>query len=244
MNPTILKVSVLTDGTVLLNGDTVTLAAFSDAVRAAPQGAVVWYYRENAAADGPPIAMAVMKLVADRRLPVRLSSKPDFSDAIAPASAAARAFAAIRQRAAQRQLVVVRPDGRTLVLSALDKASAPPEAIAAIERLLPSSELRNVAAVADTSWTMSERPGVQEAGKAIPFFGLLMGLASIGHAVWIFSGNTSAILTEGCRDADLAILDSSRLEALPEDWQAQITAAMRRPQLLVHDRATQKLRKP
>ena len=241
--PTTLKVSVLADGGLLLDGNTVTFAALSDAMRAAPQDAVVWYYRENAAADGPPIALEVMKLIADRRLPVRLSSKPDFSDAIAPASAAAQAFATIRQRAAQRQLVVVRPDGRPMVLPALDKSAAPSEAIAAMERLLPSSEPRNVAAVGDTSWTLAEKPSVQEAGKAIPFFGLLMGLASIGHAVWIFGGTTIPVLTEGCRDADLAIIDSARLESFPDGWHSHVMSTMRRPQILVHDRATQKLRK-
>ena len=244
MSGAILKVSVLADGRLLLDGNPVTLTELSRAIQSTPQtGAAVWYYRENAEGQGPAIALEVMKLIMERRLPIRLSTKPDFSDAVAPATQVAQAFAGIRQRAAQRQLVILRPDGRTLVMPAMDKASAPAAAVAAVERMLPSSAARNVAAIGDTSWTIAEKPNLREAGQAIPFFGLLMGFAAIGHAVWVFDTASIIALVAGCSQADLAIVDSARLQAFPAGWPAQVVAVMRTPQIVVHDRATNQLRK-
>jgi len=247
MDSTIWKVSVLADGTVLLDAAPITLDGLAAALDGGPRdGAAVWYYRENAGGEAPPQAMQVMQLIAARRLPVRLSSKPDFSDSVTPETASGMVplFAAIRQQAAQRQLVVMRPDGRPLLLAAPAREGAKAEAIAAVERMLPPAVQRNVAVIADTSWTMAAAPNMSEAGHAIPFFGLLLGFATIGHAVWIFDGSTAAALAAGCRDADLAIVDSARLEAFPPNWQALVTPVMRNRQILVHDRATFKLRKP
>ena len=239
----ILKVSVLADGSLLLNGNATTLPGLSGALQSAQPGDVVWYYRENAAADGPPIALEVMKLIAGRRLPIRLSTKPDFSDTVEPPAGVAQAFAPVRQRAAQRQLVIVRPDGRQLTLAAVAKEKAPPSAVAAVERMLPSSVQRNVAAIGDTAWAMAEKPNLAEAGSAVPFFGMLMGFASIGHAVWLFDAATTPALVAGCCEADVVIVDSTRLPALPENWQALALAVVRNKQILVHDRATNQLRK-
>jgi hypothetical protein len=139
-------------------------------------------------------------------------------------------------------LVILRPDGRTIVLPAMAKESAPADAVAAVERMLPSSAKRNVATIADTSWTGLEKPGVREAGRAIPYFGLLMGFAAIGHAVWIFDGKPG-LFAAGVREADLLIIDSAQLEGLPPNWQALAGSTMRTAQIVVHDRATQRLRK-
>ena len=43
-------------------------------------GSSVWYYRENPAGEPHPNAKEVLKLIIDARLPIRLSTKPDFSD--------------------------------------------------------------------------------------------------------------------------------------------------------------------
>jgi hypothetical protein len=90
MDATVLKISLLTDGSILLNGEPATLPELTSAVNAAPTGqSVVWYYRENAAAE-PPVAAQVTKLVTERRLPVRLSTKPDFSDTVQPQGSGVR----------------------------------------------------------------------------------------------------------------------------------------------------------
>jgi len=228
------QISVLGDGSVLLNGKNVGLAELADALRGLPEGTSVCYYRENATGEAPPAATEVMKLIADRRLPVRLSTKPDFSDTVGPdAAALAQAFSAIRKRAAQRHLVILCPNGRVMSMPAIPKEAAPADGVAAVERILSSSKPRKVAAIADTSWTLEAQPSVQSAGRAIPFFGMLMGFASIGHSVWVFDGNAGAA---GCEEADLVIVDSARLDRLPAGWEK--AAAVR-----VYDRETRELRK-
>jgi hypothetical protein len=48
----------------------------------AEQKGAVWYYREAAKGEPPPQGMEVMKALTEARLPIRLSSRPDYSDAI------------------------------------------------------------------------------------------------------------------------------------------------------------------
>jgi biopolymer transport protein ExbD len=80
---TIAKVSVLSAGKLLLNGKPVTLAELdADLKKLKQANGIVWYYRESAAAEPPPQAMAALKLIVENSLPVSMSSKPDFSDYI------------------------------------------------------------------------------------------------------------------------------------------------------------------
>jgi hypothetical protein len=173
----IVKVSVLASDDVLLDGVPVSLAKLKQVLAEAERGKpVIWYYRENSAAEPPPTALEVMKLITEHRLPVRLSSRPDFSDAVTGVrEGVERAFASVRDKAAGGQLVLVRPDGRIVILPALDKA--PPSAMATVEKMMPSSVKRNVAVISDTAWTM-DALNLQGASRAIPFFGLLMGFSS------------------------------------------------------------------
>jgi hypothetical protein len=228
------RISVLRDGAVLLDGKNVDLTQLADALQALPDGASVSYYREAAGGEPPPAALEVMKLIVERRLPVRLSTKPDFSDTVGPdAEALEQAFSAIRRRAAQRHLVILCPNGRVMSMPAMARDAAPADAVSAVERMLPSSKPRKVAVIADTSWTLEAQPNIQAAGRAIPFFGMLMGFASIGHAVWVFDGSAGAA---GCQEADLVIVDSARVDRLPPGWEA--ATAVR-----VYDRETRELRK-
>jgi hypothetical protein len=44
-----------------------------------PDNTVVWYYREEPdAAEPPPMSLEVLDAVMQRRIPISLSSKPDF----------------------------------------------------------------------------------------------------------------------------------------------------------------------
>lgn len=76
-----LKISVLKDGSVLADGKPTVLAdldrALADLKRS---GGSVWYYREAGQAEPSPRAMEVIKMVAEKSLPITLSTKPDFSD--------------------------------------------------------------------------------------------------------------------------------------------------------------------
>ena len=81
----IAKVKVDRRGQIFLNEQLVSLdelrKAFSDLKRV--DGAV-WYYRENPEEEPTPEAMSVIQAVMDAQLPIRLSSKPDYSDSIVP----------------------------------------------------------------------------------------------------------------------------------------------------------------
>lgn len=152
-------------------------------------------------------------------------------------------FQAVREKAAQGHLVIVLPDGQYLLLPALDKNAVRSEMVATVERMMPSTTKRNVVVISDTSWALGGTPSLESANTAIPFFGLLMGFTTIGHSVWIFDGATN-VLEPGCREADVLIVDSARLTTLSPDWQSQAAKVMRNRQILVHDRASYKLREP
>ena len=77
----IAKVSVLSSGKVLLNGSTINTETLrSEFKKLKINKGEVWYYRENARNEPPPIANTVIKLIIDNELPVTLSTKPDFSN--------------------------------------------------------------------------------------------------------------------------------------------------------------------
>jgi hypothetical protein len=152
-------------------------------------------------------------------------------------------FKTVRARAAQGQIVILRPDAQCLSLRALPKEAAPPQMVAAVERMIPPTSKRNVAVIGDTLWSTDSRATLHTANQAIPFFGLLMGFAAIGHSVWIFDGSDD-VLNAGCREADVLIVDDACLAKLPGDWQGNALRVMRNPRILVHDRAKYRLRKP
>ena len=248
----IFKVSVLTTNELLLDGEPATLTDLEQSLarRSAPD-AVVWYYREDANGHAPPIAEEVLKLIAIHRLPIRLSARADFSvnnNAATPLADAEQRkrlevderFRAIREKARQHQLVVVRPDDRYLFVPAMKTAS--PERVASVERLLPSNPRRNVAVLADTAWSLGESVGLQAAHQAIPFFGILMAFTYIGHAVWVFDGSQE-LLSAGCKEADMLIVDDRWLPVLQNDWESIAREVMTDPQIYIHDRATFQLRK-
>jgi len=152
-------------------------------------------------------------------------------------------FEQARTHARKGNLVVVRLDSKHLLLPAMPKTSVKPELVAAVEQIIPSTTKRMVAVIGNTSWASSGQPNLQAANQAIPFWGLLMGLASIGHAIWVFQDSAS-LLVAGCRGADALIVDSACLAKLPGNWQTEAARVMRNPQILVHDRATYKLLRP
>jgi hypothetical protein len=240
----ILKISVLSTGSLLLDGEPVSLTELASSLeQAAKAGATVWYYRQNASGEAPPQAMEVMRLIAANRLKVRLSSQPDFSDSVIPPPVPPEElFARMRERASQRYLAILRPDGQSMLLPAPTRETAPPDAVAAMEKLMPSNVQRNVAVIGDTSWTAGS-PSLITANQSIPFFGQLIGLATIGHAVWIFDAMAPELLRAGCSHADVLIVDSTRIPTLPPGWLETAAGAMRGKQVLLHDRITHSLRR-
>jgi hypothetical protein len=47
-------------------------------------GGSIWYYREAVEAEPAPEAMAVVRLVVEHRLPISMSTRPDFADVVLP----------------------------------------------------------------------------------------------------------------------------------------------------------------
>ena len=84
-NSPVLKIAVMADGRVTVEGCPTTIDSLRASLQAlAKQQGVVWYYREAGAAKAPPESSEVIQAVIENGLPIRLSSRPDFSDAIGP----------------------------------------------------------------------------------------------------------------------------------------------------------------
>jgi hypothetical protein len=234
---------VLATGELLLDDSPSSVARLEE-VFSESEGTqlIIWYYRENAATDPPPIATEILKIITENRLPIRLSSRPDFSDVVIDVEKdLERVFASVRQKAAQGQLVVLRPDGRVLAVPALRKG--PAEVLAGLEKMLPSNVKRNIAVIGETAWTLKGELNLPTANEAIPFLGLLLGFASLGHTVWVFDANVMSIISAGCREADVVIVDGQRCPTLPSRWQSVAQSTMRGKQILLHDRQTHQLRR-
>ena len=81
----VLKVSVLRSGKLLVDGVPASLADLDAALaKLKSQKGVVLYYREAGQGESSPTAIDidVMEFVVKHKVPIRFSSKSDFSDAI------------------------------------------------------------------------------------------------------------------------------------------------------------------
>ncbi|MGZ8144793.1 MAG: hypothetical protein ACXWTG_11575 [Methylosarcina sp.] len=82
-NESIVQISVLASGQMLINGQPAGLGAIKDAFKGLKsEKPAVWYYREEAQSEPLRETMAVIELVMKYGLPISMSSKPDFSDYI------------------------------------------------------------------------------------------------------------------------------------------------------------------
>ena len=78
----VLKISVLKSGEIMADGVKVSVDQLDPLLAAHSQKrGVVWYYREAGAEEPPPQATQVIQLIAKHKRPIRMSTKPDFSDA-------------------------------------------------------------------------------------------------------------------------------------------------------------------
>jgi hypothetical protein len=249
---------VLANGTVLVDGRAATLDELDFALASTRQArGQVWYYREAASGESPPIARQVIDRVVALKLPISLSSKPDFSDWVDakgvshPRHASPTKngemdeyFATVRRTAAGKGegegLVIVKPDRSLMVLPRMTESQELKGMAEQMAQMVPPNKQRNIAAIAQTIFEKGPAAGIAEVGKAIPFFGILVGLSYIGHAVWVFDGGGDTLIA-GCRDADMVIVDSAVRASLPAGWDAKAAAVMRNANILVHNRANYSL---
>jgi hypothetical protein len=148
-------------------------------------------------------------------------------------------FQKVRKAAeGDRQVVLLTP-GRMLMLQPCPPAgSMPAKVVTQIEKLISPKVKRKVAVIAYTEI----KAVTTNLAKAIPFFGMLSGMAYIGHSVWVFEGHSSA-LAAGCQDADLVIVDGEMVPYLGPDWRSSARTGAPARQIYIHDRATHGLRK-
>jgi len=77
----IVKIWITKAGVIELNGKPTKLDAVGKALDdLAKQKGKVYYGRDDPEAEGHPIGSKVLQLAMDRRLPIRLSTRKDFSD--------------------------------------------------------------------------------------------------------------------------------------------------------------------
>lgn len=240
----------MASGRILLDGREISLSELDEALQDAKlRGATVRYYRENPEAEGPPEAEAVMKLIVANRLRIALSTAPDSTEPGRAANvvefpAIETFFARMRKQiAGKRGVSLIRADQKHFFLPAPPEGSIAKQMVEGVKSVVSSDQPRNIAAIAAAGaleQASAKQPTLEEVAKHVPFFGLLIGLAYIGHLVWIFEALPS-MMPAGCEEADVLIVDSTALVSLPSGWAEDAGAVMRNPNILVYDRNRQKV---
>lgn len=133
----------------------------------------------------------------------------------------------------QRYVVLVTPGRMMKLLACPVPGAMRPELVAAAEQMMSSKVKRNIAVIG----FVDIKQELAGHSRQIPFLGFLVGLAYIGHAIWVFEGHPSA-LAAGCREADVLLVDGGMVPFLQPDWKEVAGGAMRHREILVHDRAT------
>jgi len=79
----VLKIAITASGQITADGRATTLEALIPMLhQLAKNKGEVWYYREAPEVDPHPNAMKVLQAIVDERLPILLSTKPDYSDSV------------------------------------------------------------------------------------------------------------------------------------------------------------------
>jgi hypothetical protein len=249
-----INVRVLETGEIRVDGHEVSLDELAAALDAARlDGSVVHYSHDNPDLQKPPEVDPIMRMITQRRLRVSLDALPRTAPAAEekPESNVIQfpgiemLFAKVRKHAAaNRGVSLLRQDQKVYVLPAPLPGSINPQMEAGIKATVPSEQPRNIAAIAApgalSGGDATKPPTVQDISRQVPFFGFLVGLAYVGHAVWIFEAS-AAWMPAGCEDADLLVMDSHAVSALPQGWATDAGTIMRNPNILVFDRTRQKM---
>ena len=79
------KIAVFQSGVVHFNGKPVTIPQLkAELTRLKGLDGTVWYYREHPDQEPPAISTGVIEAVVENRLPISLSTEPDFSTVVLP----------------------------------------------------------------------------------------------------------------------------------------------------------------
>jgi hypothetical protein len=252
-HPHVRVVAVLHSGQIQLDGREVTLRELADELlKAKAEGSTVEFDDAVRSHGFPPKAADVMNLIAANKLRVVVikpsaaqddSSEPARPNNVIELPGAEHFFAKVRRRAAgQRGVSLIGRDRTHFILPAPKPGAVTPQMQAAVTAIIPSEQPRNIAAIAPQgtlAGSAGRPPSLREAGRQIPFFGLLIGLGYTGHTVWIFEA-LPKMFPAGCEEADVLIVDSDAIAHLPQGWLEDAGAIMRNANILIYDRSHQK----
>lgn len=147
---------------------------------------------------------------------------------------APEAAAEVLKLKGQHSVVIVTPGRALMPVAAPKLGSVPRSSAEAMRKMLSPDPPQNISVVSYTY----VKALVEDKSKAVPFLGLLVGLAAIGHTVVVFEGHPSAF-ESGVRESNVLVVDSGMLPFVQEDWK-EVAFRVMRPgaQLFVHDRKT------
>lgn len=136
----------------------------------------------------------------------------------------------------QRAVAVVQPDRKVAHMPCPPPGSMSDGAAETSAKLMPPEPPLDIAVV---SYTLSGALARDETlTRCIPFLGLLVGFAYIGHGVVVFEGHPTAF-ESGVRDSDVLFVDDGMLPFLQPDWGAVAFRVMRPgAKIFVHRRET------
>jgi hypothetical protein len=131
----------------------------------------------------------------------------------------------------ERGIALITP-GRMVMLLPVPSTTPTSEMIAGVRKFVPEEPPLQVTVIGNTDIVSTGSPDLRGVNRLIPFTGYLLGIGYLGHNVIIFEGHPS-VLAEGCRDADLLIVDEPSADAMQPDWAKVASRAMRRPRILI-----------
>ncbi|MBE9029318.1 hypothetical protein IQ266_06020 [filamentous cyanobacterium LEGE 11480] len=140
-----------------------------------------------------------------------------------------KTFISARQAASNPDkptMAIVTPGHRIVVPIPVGKATSDQrqsKRYANLQEIISGSASQNISVIAMTEVAA----GLQDrltpdalpytGSRAIPFFGYLMAIGSLGHSILVFEGHSST-LKMGCRGADVLVVDGGMIPFLQSDW--------------------------
>ncbi|MDQ3918488.1 MAG: hypothetical protein M3348_08420 [Acidobacteriota bacterium] len=138
--------------------------------------------------------------------------------------------------AGQRAVAIVTPGRMIMYQACPPPGSLSDERIEGMKKAMPPGQSLNISVVSYTLLEALTQDTTKT--KCIPFLGILLAYAYIGHSVVVFEGHPSAF-ESGVRDSDTLIVDSGMLPFIQDDW-AEVAYKTMRPgaKLYIHKRET------
>ncbi len=136
----------------------------------------------------------------------------------------------------QRAVAIITPERQIIIDRCPEPDSMPEKLVADACSLFPRDPPLTISAI---SYTSADALALDtNLTRTIPFRGILMSWAYVGHNVIVFEGNPSAF-ESGVRDSEMLLVDSGMLPFLQFNW-ADVARRVMVPsgRIFIHDRDT------